>query len=218
MNAIVIGCGRVGSQLAYRLSSAGHKVCVVDQNEKAFANLPAGFRGRTQDGEALNQTVLHRAGIATADSLAAVTSSDMLNIAVGHVAQSVYQVKSVVVRNYDPRYRPLFEAFNLQVVSSTVWGAQRIEELLYHGEIRTVHSAGNGEVEIYEFNVPVGWNGRMLKELLPESGCCPTALTRAGRALIPTRETHLNPGDVVLVSASLEAAEVIRQRIESKEA
>jgi hypothetical protein len=46
------------------------------------------------------------------------------------VARTVYNVANVVVRNYDPRWRPLHEAFGLQMVSSTAWGAQRIEELL----------------------------------------------------------------------------------------
>jgi len=42
----------------------------------------------------------------------------------------VYHVPNVVVRNYDPRWQPLHEAFGLQVVSSASWGAQRMEELL----------------------------------------------------------------------------------------
>ena len=36
MNLLVIGCGRVGSELAFHLFKQGHQVCIVDQNEKAF--------------------------------------------------------------------------------------------------------------------------------------------------------------------------------------
>ena len=78
--------------------------------------------------------MLHRAGIEQADGLAAVTSSDSVNAVVGHVARTVYRVPNVVTRNYDPRWRPLHEAFGLQMVSSATWGAQRLEELLEHGE------------------------------------------------------------------------------------
>jgi trk system potassium uptake protein TrkA len=213
MDYIVVGCGRVGSQLAYRLFSRGHQVTVVDQVDTAFGNLPADFRGRTLEGEVLSQEVLRRAGISQADGLAAVTNSDSINAVIGHVAKTVYHVPNVVVRNYDPRWRPVHEAFGLQVVSSSYWGAQRIEELLYQTEIRTVFSAGNGEVEMYEFAVPAAWGGRSLAELLPCDQCLPIAVTRAGRAMLPTGETKLEAGDVVHLSAMLDGIEALRKRI-----
>ena len=46
MNVIVVGCGRVGSELAYRLHQRGHQVTVIDQEASAFNNLPPDFRGR----------------------------------------------------------------------------------------------------------------------------------------------------------------------------
>ena len=101
MNMIVIGCGRVGAELAYRLHRNGHTVVVVDQTETAFQNLPVGFRGRTVQGEALSQDVLQRAGIEEAGGLAAVTNSDSLNAVIGHLARKHYGVPVVVVRNYD---------------------------------------------------------------------------------------------------------------------
>jgi trk system potassium uptake protein TrkA len=215
MNIIVIGCGRVGAELAYRLYQKGHQVTVVDQLDTAFDNLPPDFRGRMVEEEVLNQDVLRRAGIEQADGLAAVTNSDSVNAVVAHVARTAYHVPNVVVRNYDPSWRPLHEAFGLQVVSSASWGAQRLEELLYHAEIRTVFSAGNGEVEIYEFSVPEAWHGRSLQDLLPEEQCLAVALTQAGRAILPSYETLLEAGDVVLLSATATGIEVLRQRLSS---
>ena len=216
---IVIGCGRVGSELAYRLFLSGHKVCVVDQRIKAFDSLSVEFRGRTLQGDGLNQIVLRRAGIEVADGVAVVTGSDTVNVVVGHVARTVFHVHNVVVRNYEPQNRSLFEAFQLQMVSSTSWGAQRIEELLHTQEVHTVYSAGNGEVEIYEFTVPSAWEGRTLGEFLPVEGCCPTAVTRSGRALLPDRNIILNQGDLLLLGATLEGAEAIRKQIDlAKEA
>jgi trk system potassium uptake protein TrkA len=215
MEVIVIGCGRVGSELAYRVYKKGHHVTIVDSNENSFQNLPADFRGRTIEGEALNQIVLRRAGIETADGLAAVTNSDTLNVAVAHVARTVYEVPNVVVRNYDASLRSLHEAFDLQVVSSTSWGAQRVEEMLYHHEMRSVFSAGNGEVEIYEFTVPSEWNGHSLGEILPAQNVTPSALTRAGKAILPENATILNTGDVVLVSATFDGITNLRQRLKT---
>jgi len=212
MKYVVVGCGRVGAELANRLSAAGHEVCVVDQEGAAFNNLGPAFHGRTIEGEVLNQQVLRRAGIETADGLAAVTNSDSLNAVVAHAARTLFNRKHVVARNYDPRRRPLFEAFGLQVISSTSWGAQRVEELLYHGEIRTVFSAGNGEIEVYELTIPTAWAGRRLGDLLPE-GVVAVARTRAGRADLPEAGTILEQDDVLHVSTTLEGIEAVRQRL-----
>ena len=137
MNIIVVGCGRVGSDLANRLFLAGHRVSIVDRDPLSFRNLPSDFTGRLHEGDALSQDVLVRAGIEHADALAAVTNSDPMNAVVGHVAKVEYSIPIVVARNYDPHFRSLFEEFNLQVVSSASWGAQRIEELLYSETMHT---------------------------------------------------------------------------------
>lgn len=213
MEMIVVGCGRVGSELAYRLYKSGQKLAVIDPLLASFKNLPDDFRGRTIEGDALDKETLHRAGIETATGLAAVTSSDTTNLAVGHVAQTVFNVPQVVVRNYDTQYRPLFEAFNLQVVSSSSWGAQRIEELLYHKGMRVIFSAGNGEVEVYEFTVPQVWEGRTLGELLPPTGVAPVGLTRTGLAIIPDMDTRLAHGDTLLVSATMEGITAVRRQL-----
>jgi trk system potassium uptake protein TrkA len=210
---IVVGCGRVGAELAFRLYQRGHQVAVIDQVGSSFANLDPEYRGRTIEGEVLSQEVLTRAGIEEADGLTAVTNSDAVNAVVGHMAREVYKVSNVVVRNYDPRWLPMHEAFGLQVVSSTAWGAQRIEELLYQPLGRAVFSAGNGEVEIYELVVPSGWHGRTLPEVLPAEDCLPVAVTRAGRSALPPSDWQLEPGDVLHVSATLGAMEALRERI-----
>ncbi len=213
MKIIVVGCGRVGSALAYRLYQKGHQVTIVDAVASAFENLPADFRGRTVEGHALNQDVLRRAGAERADAMAVVTNSDSLNAVVAHVAHIVYGLNNVVVRNYDPQWRPLHEAIGLQVISSASWGAQRIEELLYETDVRTVFSAGNGEVDVSEFTVPVAWHGRQLCELLPEGHCLAVALTRAGQARVPTPDTLVEGGDVVVISTTLDGVAELRKRL-----
>lgn len=215
MKVIVVGCGRIGSELAYRLYQKGHQVVVIDNVGASFNSLRPDFRGRTVEGEALQQDVLHRAGIEQADALAAVTNSDSLNAVVAHVAREVYKVPHVVVRNFDPHWRDLHETFGLPVVSSTSWGAQRIEELLYHEEVRVLFSAGNGEVEIYEFTIPAAWEGRTLGQLLPASEAVAVALTRAGKAILPTDDTVVEEDDVIQISATLEGVQTVRRELRS---
>ncbi len=217
MNFIIVGCGRLGSELARRLNQSGHTVVVVDQNKAAFERLSADFRGRTVHGEALSEKVLERAGIKEADGLAAVTNSDTLNAVVAHAARVIYQVPVVVCRNYDPRRRPLLEAFGFYVVSSTAWGAQRIEELLIGITSRAVFSAGNGEVEVYELVLPPEWHGCTWADLCSGNlGTLPVAVTRAGRAMIVTPDLKFEAGDLLNVSATFEGIKILRAQLESR--
>lgn len=213
MKVIVIGCGRLGAELAYNLFKRGHEVSVIDIIPASFNNLPADFQGRLNEGEALSQDVLHRAGVEKADAVAAVTNSDALNAVVAYVAKTVYKVPNVLARNYDPHTREIFESFGLQTVSSTIWGAQRMEELIFHSDVRTVFSAGNGEVELYEVVVSEPWNGKTFNDLIDCEDCLPVSLTRAGRAIIPSRQTTLQTGDLALISATFEGIESLRRRL-----
>lgn len=215
MQIIVVGCGRVGAELAYRLFRRGHQVTVVDQVGVAFEKLHPEYRGRTVEGAVLSREVLHRCGIEEADGLAAVTNSDSVNAVLAHVARTVYRVSNVVVRNYDPRSLPIHEAFGLQVISSTRWGAQRLEELLHHGAPRSVFSAGNGEVQVYEIVVPEEWRGRRLHDLLPEGTSALVALTRGGKATLPSRRIEFELGDVLHLSATRKGIEELRRRLPS---
>ena len=216
MKVIVVGCGRFGAELSARLFLAGHDVSVIDRDARAFAKLPDSFAGRLNEGDAINRDILHRAGVESADSIAVVTDSDVMNAVVGHLAQSVYNVPNVVVRNHDPIYRPILEAYGLQAVSAMSWGAQRIEELLYDRDAQTVFSAGNGEVEIYELAIPEFWSGRTVGDLLAGEECMPVAVTRAGRAVLPTSNMTLHTGDVLHISATQKGSQGLRDRLHAK--
>lgn len=216
MNFIVVGCGRVGAELAYRLYKSGHQVVVVDQNREAFNRLHPDFRGRTTEGEVLAADTLERAGVEKADGIAVVTSSDTLNAVIGHVARVRYNIPLVVVRNYDPTLRPMLEAFGLQIVSSTAWGAERLLELLLDPSFRAVYSMGNGEVGIYEMTITPAWEGYTIEKLL--ANCSQQiliiAVTRAGRAQFPSPAMKLVRDDILTIGATLEGMQRLRARLQ----
>jgi trk system potassium uptake protein TrkA len=217
MNFIVVGCGRVGAELCYHLFRSGHQVVVVDIDREAFNRLHPDFRGRTLEGEGLAEGVLERAGVHEADGLAAVTNSDTLNAVVAHAARTIYNIPSVVARNYDPNLRTVIEAFGLHMVSSTYWGAQRVEELLMSPTQKMVYSAGNGEVEVYEMLISEAWDARTLGELLgPLKQCYPVALSRAGRAFLPEADLKLEEGDLLHVSSTDEGFNALKARLSKK--
>jgi trk system potassium uptake protein len=217
MNFIVVGCGRVGAELCYHLFKSGHQVVVVDINKESFNRLHPDFRGRTLEGEGLAEGVLERAGIREASGLAAVTNSDTLNAVVAHTARTIYGIPNVVARNYDPNLRPIIEAFGLQTVGSTYWGAQRVEELLINPSQRAVYSAGNGEVEVYELSIPEAWAGKTVSELLtPIQDCYPVALSKAGRSTLPYGNIMLQADDVLSVSSTFEGIGKLTARLAGK--
>ncbi len=190
---------------------------VVDINREAFNRLHPDFRGRTLEGEGLAEGVLERAGIREAHGLAAVTNSDTLNAVVAHAAHILYNVPNVVARNYDPNLRTVIEAFGLQTVGSTSWGAQRVEELLMSPSQRMVYSAGNGEVEVYEVQISEEWEGHTLGELLdPLKQCYPVALSRAGQSFLPEAGVRLQRGDMLDVSSTFEGIDALTARLSQK--
>jgi trk system potassium uptake protein TrkA len=127
-------------------------------------------------------------------------------------------VKQVIVRNYDPSMRDMLEAFGLQIISSTAWGAERVQELLIDPSFRAVFSAGNGEVEMYEMYISDKWDGMTISNLL--SGCSEilcVAFTRAGRAELPGPDVKLQKGDVLTVSATLDGVKALRAKLQDGE-
>jgi trk system potassium uptake protein TrkA len=217
MYVIVVGCGRVGAELSHRLFQDGHEVAVVDERGASFRNLPAEFRGRTIEGNVLSKEVLERVEIARAQGLAAVTSSDSVNAVVGHVARAIYGIDNVVVRNFDPRLLPLHVGFHHRVVSSTVWGAERIETLLHHPEEESLLAFASGSIEMFELRLPVRWWGRTVGDLVAGLEASPVTLTRGGRTALARLETRLLSGDVLHVAGTRDAYEELERRLSGTE-
>lgn len=216
MKTIVVGCGRLGAELAYRLYKKGHQVTVMDPSPQRFNQLPADFQGRTIYGDLLSADLMESADFEHADALAAVTDDDSVNAVVAHVARTKYHIRNVVVRNYAPALRPVLEAFGFQIVSSSSWGAQRMEEILDNTRLNTVFSAGNGEVEVYEIVLPEEWEGRPLAALTENSReCIVVALTRNGHATLPAPETLLKAGDILDISATASGIACLQGVLES---
>ncbi len=117
MNAVVIGCGRVGSSVAKGLAADGWDVTVVD--EDALARLGAGWRGGFVVGHGMDVTVLERAGVAEADAAVVATDGDNTNIVIGQVLTLRYGIETVVVRVLDPARAKLYADRGMRVVSPT---------------------------------------------------------------------------------------------------
>ena len=105
MNIIIVGCGRVGSQLAMLFSESKNNVVVIDNNPKSFNSLGRSFEGQTIVGVGFDEEILLEAGVEDCDVLAAVTDRDNSNLMIAEVARKLFGVPHVLARLYNPEGR-----------------------------------------------------------------------------------------------------------------
>ena len=79
MHVIIMGCGRVGSELSNAIAGE-HDVAIIDKNPEAFHAYPPGERARKVVGLGFDRDILEDAGIKDADAFVAVSSGDNSNI------------------------------------------------------------------------------------------------------------------------------------------
>ena len=130
MNVVVMGCGRVGAQLASLLDAEGHKVTVLDIDAHSFRRLPPGFGGTALVGDGTSEDVLKKAGIEEADAFVAVTQGDNRNVMAAQIAKHIFNVPKVICRIYDPLRRDIYEALGLEAISPTTVFAQMLKDKL----------------------------------------------------------------------------------------
>lgn len=116
---IVVGCGRLGSTMATQLSIAGHQVVIVDRREQTFEKLGDAYSGFRVIGDASEINTLREAQIERADVLFAMTTYDNLNLMVAQVAHTMFDVKTVVARVFDPAREEIYEEFGIRTISPT---------------------------------------------------------------------------------------------------
>lgn len=119
MNIMIIGCGRVGSELAALFDRRGHDVSVVDRREDSFDMLPEDFGGFTTVGVPIDQDILKKAGIETCDAVCAVTTDDNLNIMAAQLAEEIYKIPRVFARISDVDKVDVFQGFGIHTVCPT---------------------------------------------------------------------------------------------------
>ena len=130
MYIILVGCGRVGAQLATMLSQEGHAVVVVDDDPDSFKRLSENFSGSTIQGNGIDEDVLRGAGIERADAVVTATNGDNTNIMVAQIAQDIYEVGRVVARCYDPVRSKAYEMLGLKTICPTTVGAEMLREVI----------------------------------------------------------------------------------------
>ena len=117
MNAIVVGCGRVGSALAQRLSDDGWVVTVIELNEENLVRLGPDWRHPLVLGHGMDAKVLEEAGIADAEVVIAATDGDNTNLVIAQVATKRYSVRHVAARIQDPARAEAYADRGFEIIS-----------------------------------------------------------------------------------------------------
>jgi len=136
VKAIVIGCGRVGSNIARQLLGEGWEVTAIDEKEEALARLGDDWSGRFVVGHGMDVDVLRGAGIEDADAVVVSTDGDNTNIVIGQVAQKRFANECVVVRLLDPARASFYRARGLRIVCPTETAISELSEVVRACEAR----------------------------------------------------------------------------------
>ena len=130
MNVVIMGCGRVGAQLASLLDAEGHGVTVLDVDDYSFRRLPPTFGGTALVGDGTDEEMLKKAGIEEADAFVAVTQGDNRNVMAAQIAKRIFSIPKVVCRIYDPLRKDIYESLGLEAISPTTVFAQILKDKL----------------------------------------------------------------------------------------
>ena len=182
MHVVVVGCGRVGSELAGALELAGHTVSVVDKNQRAFRRLPADFKGNTVVGFGFDRDHLAEAGIDEAGAFASVTNGDNSNILCARIAREAYRIERVVARIYDPRRALIYQRLGIPTVATVTWTTDQVLRRLLPGETHHDWIDPSGNVCLVERAIPAAAVGRKMALLNQSGRFWLTAVSRLGQA------------------------------------
>jgi trk system potassium uptake protein TrkA len=218
VHVIVVGCGRVGSELAINLENDGHDVAVIDKNRNAFRRLPERWSGRAVLGFGFDRDHLEQAGIREADALAAVTSGDNTNILTARIARETFQIPHVVARIYDPRRAVIYQKLGIATVATVTWTTDQVTRRLFPEDSHTDWTDPNGQFSLIEHDIPAVWAGRKLAELDDGDRYRLMAVSRGGSALLPRPDLVGQEGDVLHVLTRQDCRDDLEQRLKEGKA
>jgi len=203
MFCVIVGCGRVGSRVASMLSRNGHNVAIIDKNADAFALLPPEFDGLTVVGTGFDEEVLRSAGIEQADVFAALSDNDNVNIMSSAVAKTIFGIKRVITRVFNPDREKTFRMLGLEIVSPTVLGAEQVYSRFIMGENSAHLYLGENNIEILEHSYEPMDHPETVADIEIENEIRVIAIIRNNTSMIPREDDLLKKGDRVITAVSV---------------
>ncbi|TML38893.1 MAG: TrkA family potassium uptake protein [Actinobacteria bacterium] len=214
MHVIVVGCGRVGSELAVALERDGHDVAVIDKDRRAFQKrLPERWTGRAVVGFGFDRDHLEQAGIREAAALAAVTSGDNSNILTARIARETYEIPNVVARIYDPRRALIYQRLGIPTVATVTWTTDQVMRRLFPEVSVTEWTDPTGELALLERALPPAWAGRRIQALDMDERIRVVALRRGSQSKLIVRDLVGQEGDILWFAVRKDAIDELERRL-----
>ena len=215
MKILVCGAGRVGGQIARRLSEDGSDVTVIDTDPGLVRQVTDAYDVGGVAGHASHPDVLERAGAADADMLIAATHLDEVNMMACQVAHSVFSVPRKIARvraqSYlEPRWSDLFrrDHMPIDVIISPETEVARVA-LARLGSTAAFETHGflEGRAQLIgvslDENCPVlNTPLKQLTELFSTLLAIVVAIRREGKLIVPEPDDQLYAGDDIYFLAA----------------
>ena len=217
VHIVIVGCGRVGSELAHLLDGQGHSVAVIDRDAAALnKRLGEGFTGRRVTGSGFDRDDLDAAGISEADAFVAVTSGDNSNIVAARIARETYDIPNVVARIYDPRRATLYQRLGIPTVATVSWTTDQVMRKVLPAEAAPLWTDPLGDVRLVQKPVPEGWAGRRLRTLDEPDGFAIVAVTREATTMLADDDLICQEGDVLFMLVDADHGDDLEQALRAE--
>lgn len=158
LNIIIVGCGKIGQNLAEELGAEGNNITVIDTSREKVEETSVRLDVMGVVGNGATHAVQQEAGIEQADLLIAVTGSDELNLLCCIVAKKSGNCR-VIARVKQPEYST--EAAYLKdelglamVINPQHAAAEEILRVLRFPSATKIDTFAGGRVELVKFRLP----------------------------------------------------------------
>lgn len=211
MHVIIVGCGRVGSELAKLLSNEGHDVVIIDKAQASFDRLSGAFNGITLVGNGFDIALLRQAGIEKADAFCAVTNGDNTNLISAQVAKRIFKVSKVIARVYDPQRAHIYAALGLDIISGTILFAAMLRDKIIESRFSSylIESKDLGVLEIEVKNTLIG---KTIQDVNVAQEFLVVAIRRLDGVIIPESQTVLKSMDVLMGIVKVASLKKIKEK------
>jgi trk system potassium uptake protein len=211
MYIIIVGCGRVGSELAKLLSGEGHNVVVIDHSQASFDRLGNTFNGLTLVGNGFSLDLLRQAGIEKADAFCSVTNGDNTNLISAQVARKIFNVPKVIARIYDPRRANIYSALGLDILSGTILFASMIRDKIVESRFSS-YLIESKDIGVLEIEVKDNFAGKAVSDINVAGELMVVALRRLEGVIIPEPKTAVKKKDILLAVVKVESLKKIKEK------
>jgi len=201
VHIIIGGCGRLGAEIAERLSAdPDTDVVVIDTEVTAFDRLGTAFNGETLVGDCTDRDVLERAGVKGAEGVMAVTRFDNANLMAVEIATHLYDVPRTIARLFNPEREDVYRKLGVRYVSSTGLIAKLFLDEFREDSYPLHVTFPDTDVTMVELEIDTGAHGTTVEDFELDGLLRVAAVRRGARVFIPDRTDRLERDDVATVA------------------